>query len=136
MNSNTVQAYTTPYGNIILTRALTNKLTYNETLSVGYHEVGHRVLNHFGKFMDYYYEHYPLKRKELQYIKHKHELEADLFSVKMDIQTHKKIYLPSALEKISPKKYYKHNTDTHPATEQRIKYMKKYYNRDTKYEKL
>lgn len=123
-NDINIQAYTTPYGKIVITSGLLDKVTYNEALSVGYHEVGHRVLNHFGKFMDYYYNNYPLTAKEFQEFKHKQEIEADTFSALLDLKLNGHSYLASALSKISPQKYNVMSTKTHPATNARIRHLK------------
>lgn len=125
-NTKLVQAFTTVQGNIVISTGLANKLTYNEVLAVGYHEVGHRVLRHHVKYFEYIYMNYPTTLKQRQKIRHEHEIEADLFTTMMSKKDDTKNYLPSALKKIVPKYYRNKSSLTHPSINQRINIMKSY----------
>lgn len=125
-NTKLVQAFTTVQGNIVISTGLANKLTYNEVLAVGYHEVGHRVLRHHVKYFKYIYMNYPTTLKQRQKIRHKHEIEADLFATMMSKKDNTKNYLPSALKKISIPQKRNVVSSTHPSINQRIKIMKSY----------
>lgn len=125
-NTELVQAFTTVQGNIVISIGLANKLSYNEVLAVGYHEVGHRVLRHHVKYFEYIYINYPTTLKQRQKIRHEHEIEADLFATMMSKKDDTKNYLPSALEKIVPKYYRNKSSLTHPSINQRINIMKSY----------
>lgn len=125
-NTKLVQAFTTVQGNIVISTGLANKLTYNEVLAVGYHEVGHRVLRHHVKYFEYIYMNYPTTLKQRQKIRHEHEIEADLFTTMMSKKDNTKNYLPSALKKISIPQKRNKSSLTHPSINQRIKIMKSY----------
>lgn len=125
-NTELVQAFTTVQGNIVISTGLANKLTYNEVLAVGYHEVGHRVLRHHVKYFEYIYMNYPTTLKQRQKIRHEHEIEADLFATMMAKKDNTKNYLPSALKKIVIKQKRNEASSTHPSINQRIKIMKSY----------
>lgn len=124
INSSKVQAYTLPNGKILITTELANKLSYNELLAIGYHEVGHRVLRHVVRFYDYYSKHYPLSIQEFRYVRHKHEFEADMFSCLIDMKYNKGCHLPEALLKISKPEYRNYSSKTHPSITTRIKLLK------------
>ena len=125
-NTELVQAFTTAQGNIVISTGLVNKLSYNEVLAVGYHEVGHRVLKHHIKFFEFIYTNYPTTLKQQQKIRHKHEIEADLFATVMAKKDNTKNYLPSTLKKIVIKQKWNEVSSTHPSINQRIKIMKSY----------
>lgn len=125
-NTELVQAFTTAQGNIVISTGLANKLSYNEVLAVGYHEVGHRVLRHHIKYFEYIYINYPTTLKQKQKIRHEHEIEADLFATMMAKQNSTKNYLPDALKKIVIKQKRNVVSSTHPSINQRIKIMKSY----------
>jgi Zn-dependent protease with chaperone function len=125
-NTELVQAFTTAQGNIVISTGLANKLSYNEVLAVGYHEVGHRVLKHHIKFFEFIYTNYPTTLKQQQKIRHEHEIEADLFATVMAKKDNTKNYLPSALKKIVIKQKWNEVSSTHPSINQRIKIMKSY----------
>lgn len=125
-NTELVQAFTTVQGNIVISTGLSNKLSYNEVLAVGYHEVGHRVLKHHVKYFEFIYTNYPTTLKQRQKIRHEHEIEADLFATTMAKKDNTKNYLPSALKKIVIKQNWNEVSLTHPSINQRIKIMKSY----------
>ena len=126
-NTELVQAFTTVQGNIVISTGLANKLSYNEVLAVGCHEVGHRVLKHHIKYFEYIYTNYPTTLKQLKIINHTHEIEADLFATMIARKENTENYLPIALEKIVSKYYRNKASSTHPSVNQRIKIMKSYY---------
>lgn len=125
-NIELVQAFTTVQGNIVISTGLANKLTYNEVLAVGYHEVGHRVLRHHVKYFEYIYINYPTTLKQRQKIRHEHEIEADSFATMMAKKDNTKNCLPSALKKIVIKQKWNEVSSTHPSINHRIKIMKSY----------
>lgn len=125
-NTELVQAFTTAQGNIVISTGLANKLSYNEVLAVGYHEVGHRVLKHHVKYFEFIYTNYPTTLKQRQKIRHEHEIEADLFATVMAKKANSKNYLPSALKKIVIKQNWNEVSLTHPSINQRVKIMKSY----------
>lgn len=125
-NTKLVQAFATVQGNVVISTGLANKLSYNEVLAVGYHEVGHRVLRHHIKYFEYIYTNYPTTFKQRQKIRHEHEIEADLFATMMAKKDNTKNYLPDALEKIVIKQKRNVVSSTHPSVNRRIKIMKSY----------
>lgn len=125
-NTELVQAFTTVQGNIVISTGPANKLSYNEVLAVGYHEVGHRVLKHHVKYFEYIYTNYPTTLKQRQKIRHEHEIEADLFATVMAKIDNTDNYLPSALKKIVIKQKWNEVSTTHPSINQRIKIMKSF----------
>lgn len=128
-NSPRVQAYTTPDGTILFTKGLLDKLSYSQSLSVGYHEVGHRVLNHFKRYSSYTWDNYPMNDVKEKTIRHQHEIEADMFATMIALNNNMSNALPDALKVITPNYYYNTTSVTHPSTKQRIYFMKKFENK-------
>ena len=126
INSSKVQAYTMPNGKILITTGLANKLSYNELLSIGYHEVGHRALNHVKRFFSYYYNSYPVNTTKLRQIRHTHEFEADIFSCLVDKKYNNSCHLPQALLKITKPEYRNYSSKTHPSITTRIELLKEF----------
>lgn len=116
-DSKKVNAYTTRIGNIIITKGITEKLSYNELRSVALHEVGHHVQKHFDA--EDKFERHKRTKIEQQQFRHKQELQADRFALTYHLLSNEQEYLTPALIKIS-----KINGDTvsftHPAPVKRI----------------
>lgn len=125
-NSNKVEAYTTYKGVIVLSKGLRDKLTDKELKAVGMHEVGHHVLNHYERQDDYL----STAPTEIDIIamRHRHELEADLFATSYFILSNEPNYLPQALRTITAPQHYNTTTATHPSYNTRTRVMTNYQN--------
>lgn len=119
-----VYARTFASGRIEMSKGLLKVLSYDEVLSVGYHEVGHLVLNHF----DRAYKIKALFRSKnyMNDVYRQHEYEADKFSFYTSVSRNEKSYLAESLKKITAKKYFYTEAPTHPSTYNRIQVIKSY----------
>lgn len=122
------QAYATRDNKVIFTTGIINMLTDNELKSVGYHEVGHIIFNHYRK-ADRFFDNFDFQdASEIVEMRYNHEIEADLFSTYIDFKNHQFPKLPTALFKIVGASNLDKTSDTHPKPNDRIKYIYKFYN--------
>lgn len=124
--SMTVQAYTTYDGRIILNKGIRDRLSYYQLLAVGMHEVGHHVLNHYER-QDDYLSKVPTET-DIIAMRHRHELEADLFATSYFMMNNKPNYLPSALRMLTHPQKLNTTTTTHPSYNTRTRVMTNYQN--------
>lgn len=122
----TVQAYTTYDGRIILNKGIRNRLNYYQLLAVGMHEVGHHVLNHYDR-QDDYLSKVPTET-DIIAMRHRHELEADLFATSYFMMNNKPNYLPSALRILTHPQKLNTTTTSHPSYNTRTRVMTNYQN--------
>lgn len=122
------QAYATRDNKVVFTTGIVRKLTEDELKSVGYHEVGHIIFNHY-KRSDNFFNNFDFQdnRKVIE-MKRNHEIESDLFSTYIDFKHNKIPYLATALFKLVAPNELSKATDSHPATEYRIRYMYQFSN--------
>ena len=122
------QAYATRDNKVIFTTGIINMLTGNELKSVGYHEVGHIIFNHYRK-ADRFFDNFDFQdSSKIVEMRYNHEIEADLFSTYIDFKNHQFPKLPTALFKIVGASNLDKTSDTHPKPNDRIKYIYKFYN--------
>lgn len=119
-----VQAYTTIKGDIVLSKGLRNILDYNQLKAVCMHEVGHHLLKHYER-QDEFFEQTRTK-PEVIAMRHRHELEADLFSTAYSIYINEPSYLPSALRTITAPQYLNTTTETHPSYNTRVRNIQRF----------
>ena len=122
------QAYATRDNKIVFTTGIIRKLTEDELKSVGYHEVGHIIFNHY-KRSDNFFNNFDFQdnRKAIE-MRRNHEIESDLFSAYIDFKHDKIPYLATALFKLTAPDKLSIATSSHPATAYRIEYMYKFNN--------
>lgn len=125
-NSNKVEAYTTYKGVIVLSKGIRDRLTANELKAVGLHEVGHHVLGHY-KRQDIFLSK-PHTNFDLVKLRHRHEIEADLFATTYSIYYNEPNYLPQALRTITAPQHFNTTTATHPSYNTRTQVMTNYQN--------
>lgn len=132
LDTRQIQGYTMQDGEIILTRGLTDRLTYNQTKAVALHELGHHILRHY-KRTDIFFKSWNLNQNELKMFRYKLETEADLFATSYYILSKQYNYLPEALIVIAGKQGDE-NSSTHPSVQKRISninnYTKEYYEKN------
>ena len=122
------QAYATRDNKIVFTTGMLKKLTDNELKSVGYHEVGHIIFNHY-KRSDKFFDNFDFQdnNKAIE-MRRNHEIESDLFSTYIDFKHENIPYLATALFKLTAPDKLSVATNSHPATSYRIEYMYKFNN--------
>ena len=122
------QAYTTRDNKIVFTTGIIKRLTENELKSVGYHEVGHIIFNHY-KRSDRFFDNFDFQdnNKAIE-MRRNHEIESDLFSTYIDFKHGNIPYLATALFKLTSPDKLTIATSSHPATEYRVRYMYKFSN--------
>lgn len=122
------QAYATRDNKIVFTTGIIQKLTENELKSVGYHEVGHIIFNHY-KRSDRFFDSFDFQdnNKAIE-MRRNHEIESDLFATYIEYKHNNIPYLATALFKLTSPDKLSTATDSHPATEDRIRYMYKFNN--------
>lgn len=126
-NSNKIQAYTTCQGNIIITKALSDKLGYDRTKAVGLHEVGHHILDHCN-------EQYRVvtdldkTKEDIKNFRYSMETQADLFATNYYIKNKEPNYIPQALTAIIPEQSFNKSTANHPSAQIRINNIQTYTN--------
>lgn len=118
-------AFTTIKGDIILTKLTRAYLTKGQLKAVGLHEIGHHVLQHYQRQAREVLANGYSNKKQ---IRHKHEIEADLYATRYTLVNNEPNYLPSALSVMTLPQYRNVSTPTHPATTVRIKIINKYTN--------
>lgn len=122
------QAYATRDNKIVFTTGIIQKLTENELKSVGYHEVGHIIFNHY-KRSDKFFDSFDFQdnNKAIE-MRRNHEIESDLFATYIEYKHGNIPYLATALFKLTSPDKLSIATDSHPATEDRIRYIYKFNN--------
>lgn len=122
------QAYATRDNKIVFTTGIIKKLTDNELKSVGYHEVGHIIFNHY-KRSDRFFDNFDFQdnNKAIE-MRRNHEIESDLFATYIEYKHGNIPYLATALFKLTSPDKLSTATDSHPATSDRIRYMYKFNN--------
>lgn len=125
--TNLIQGFTTPKGDIVLTDGLLNLLSYNQVRAVGLHELGHHILQHYKK-QDKFLKNWDLDTKKLIKFRYSNEVEADLFATKYALSSNETNYLPSALTTLTNPTAINTNTVTHPSTATRINTINIYTN--------
>lgn len=121
-----IQAYTTTKGQIVISKGIRNILDYNQLLSVCMHEVGHHLLKHYDRQNEFLKQ--DRTQSEIIAIRHKHEIEADLFSVSYSLYNNQPSYLPSALRTITSPNKLNTTTPTHPSYNTRTRVITNYQN--------
>lgn len=122
------QAYATRDNEVIFTTGMVSILTDSELTSVGYHEVGHIIFEHYKK-SDKFFDNFDFSdASKIQEMRYNHEIEADLFSTYMDFKHNVFPKLPTALFKIVGANNLDRTSDTHPKPNDRIAYIYKFYN--------
>lgn len=131
------QAYATRDNRVKFTTEMIERLTENEIRSVGYHEVGHIIFNHYKK-SDIFFDNFDFQdnNKAIE-MRRNHEIESDLFATYIDFKYSRIPYLATALFKLTSPDKLSIATSSHPATEDRVRYMYKFNNylKGLKYEK-
>lgn len=122
------RGYTTYNGQIVFTTGLIDKLNKEQLSSVGLHEVGHNVLNHYSKMEKFLTQNEIPKENDIVAMRHAHEHQADLFAVNYLLNNNMSIALPSALETLIGFKNYNKVTPTHPSYTARVKVINNYIN--------
>ena len=122
------QAYATRDNKIVFTTGIIKKLTDNELKSVGYHEVGHIIFNHY-KRSDKFFDNFDFQdnNKAIE-MRRNHEIESDLFATYIEYKHNNIPYLATALFKLTSPDKLTIATSSHPATAYRIEYMYKFNN--------
>lgn len=120
------QAYATRDNKVVFTTGIIKMLTENELRSVGYHEVGHIIFNHY-KRSDRFYGNFDFQdnNKAIE-MRRNHEIESDLFSTYIDFKRGDVPYITTALLKLTSPARMSVATDTHPSTLYRIEYAYKF----------
>lgn len=117
--TNIVNAFTAMNGRIYFTKGILDKLTYKELLGVGYHEVGHHILEHLPQSYDFY----QIKRtpEEIKRFRWQKEIEADVFALVVSLKRNEPCYLEQALTSLVQNKQLQTFEDnTHPSVLKRI----------------
>lgn len=122
------RGYTTYDGQIVFTTGLIDKLNKEQLSSVGLHEVGHNVLNHYSKMEKFLTQNEIPTENDIIAVRHSHEHQADLFAVNYLLNNNMSIALPSALEAITNPSYLNRTTVTHPSYTTRVKVINNYIN--------
>lgn len=121
-----IQAYTTTKGHIVVSKGIRNILNYNQLLSVCMHEVGHHLLKHYDRQDEFLKQ--DRTQSEIVAMRHRHEIEADLFSTSYSLYNNQPVYLPSALRTITAPQHYNTTTTTHPSYNTRARIITNYQN--------
>lgn len=128
VNRPELNAYTTREGEIHITKAMLEQLSYEQVKAVGLHEVGHHVLKHYERSDNYFNRAIAqpvlFKPENITKMRHKHEHEADIFATKHYIDKGEFNPLPSVLIYVRPSDSHNITTDTHPSTTKRIEIMR------------
>lgn len=131
------QAFTTINNEIVITTSILDILTFNQMKSVILHEYGHFVYQH-PKAMKKYFKTWEFDYDALKNVRHKQEIEADLYATHEAISNGFINHLPYALLKLhryNPKKLSVEAV-THPSVLERIYHMHRYEAYYTKYNNM
>ena len=107
---------------IVLSSGLIKNMNEAQVRGVLFHEVGHVVMRHVDRTIDYLYM-CKLKcdPKVIAEMRRRYEYQADRFATFVSIFTHKEVDLEGALIILTPKEEMNTVQDTHPSTADRIK---------------
>ena len=122
--SNELNAYVDYQNNLKFSSSILQKLSYQEAMSVAYHEVAHLVLNHPQFFHNN--KRY-LRQSKLYYeTRRQSELEADKQASYLMCIDNFDNQLDITLQKIKPKSLWDKQTNSHPSVTERVKRIQKY----------
>ena len=107
---------------IVLSSGLIKGMNEAQVRGVLFHEVGHVVMRHVDKTIDYL-SMCGLKcdPKAIAEMRRRYEYQADRFATFVGIFTHKEVDLEGALLILTPKEEINTTQDTHPSTADRIR---------------
>lgn len=122
-----LKAYSDQHRIIYLSTGLLDNLTREQIRSIFYHEMAHIKLGHH-KIWEKYLVSGVLQAmpiSEVKRLRHTQEYEADTKAAEMLYNDGFDIQLDEALEVVIPNEYRNIETNTHPATNKRLQYIKK-----------
>ena len=113
-------------GDIRVSTELIYTMNKAQLRGVIYHEVGHHVLNHIEKLVEFMMEHPTdgvYNREVYNAFRRKHELEADRFAIHLSLFLFNDADLEGALKILTPPEDYYKTHPSHPSTYERVRQM-------------
>lgn len=113
-------------GDIRVSTELIYRMNKEQLRGVIYHELGHHILNHIEKLVEYMMDN-PTEggynKEAYNQFRRKHELEADRFAVYLSLFLFNDADLEGALKMLTPPEDYYKTHPSHPSTYERIRQM-------------
>lgn len=129
VDSDTPGAITKEFGKIEVSTKLLDILNSYQVRAVIYHEVGHVVLKHVDKTIDYFAGCGKFCNPDyIAVFRRQYELQADRFSLYTCMFTNKSCDLEGALLKLTPPERVNKSSSSHPSTAKRILQIRRIYN--------